>query len=670
MDYFAAVTRAKELRTIIDQANIDYYQLDAPTMPDSEYDRLFHELLAIEKENPSLAVSDSPTKRVGAAPLSKFEKVMHKKPMISLDNVFNGEEIKVFVEATAAALGVDAEELEWCLEPKIDGLAVDLNYEEGVLQLAATRGDSEIGENVTANIRTIRSIPLNIGAIGPVPSIVGLRGEVFMPQDSFIRVNQEKEEAGQDVYANKRNAAAGALRQLDSRETAKRGLDFFCYAPGHIEDMGFKTQFGFLQYVGSQFGVPVNPLTCLAKGIQPVVDYYQQMMDLRPTLPYDVDGVVIKLNSFAHQEKLGEKSRTPRWATAAKFPAQQAQTVCTDVAWQVGRTGVITPVAKLTPVECGGVMVSSPTLHNVDQINRLGLMIGDTVVVERSGDVIPAVVKVVLERRNEEARPVIPPTLCPECGAPVIQIEGEVAIRCSNTISCRAQLRESVSHFCSRGGMNIEGLGDKYVENLVEIGLQDVSGIYKLTKADFMKFPRMGNKLADKLLAAIEASKTRSLRQFLFALGIRLCGEGTAKRLVEHYTCVKEIAAATREDLMRIPDIGPAVADSIVSFFGNSGSAAVIERLRDCGIDPVAEKAEKGTKFAGLTFVFSGSLTKFTRDEAKNMTEKEGGKASGSVSRKTTYLVAGPGAGGKLAEAQALGITVLDEDGFLAMLSA
>lgn len=322
MDYFAAVTRAKALRSIIDQANTNYYQLDAPIMPDSEYDRLFHELLAIEKEHPGLVVSDSPTKRVGATPLSKFEKVTHKKPMISLDNVFSADEIAEFIQTTAAALGSDPEVLEWCLEPKIDGLAVDLNYEEGVLQLASTRGNGEIGENVSANVRTIRSIPLNIGAIGPVPSVMGLRGEVFMPQDSFLRLNQEKEEAGQEVYANKRNAAAGALRQLDSRETAKRGLDFFCYAPGHIEDMGFKTQFGFLQYVGSQFGIPVNPLTVLAKGTEAVVDYYHRMMELRPSLAYDIDGVVIKLNSFAYQGKLGEKSRTPRWATAAKFPAQ------------------------------------------------------------------------------------------------------------------------------------------------------------------------------------------------------------------------------------------------------------------------------------------------------------------------------------------------------------
>lgn len=315
-------------------------------------------------------------------------------------------------------------------------------------------------------------------------------------------------------------------------------------------------------------------------------------------------------------------------------------------------------------------MVSSPTLHNVDQINRLDLMIGDTVVVERSGDVIPAVVKVVPGLRPDDARTVTPPTLCPECGAPVIQIEGEVAIRCSNTISCKAQLRESVAHFCSRGGMNIEGLGDKYVENLVEIGLQDVSGIYRLTKADFMKFPRMGDKLAEKLLAAIGASKARSLRHFLFALGIRLCGEGTAKRLVERYTSIGEIAAASREELMSIPDIGPLVADSIVSFFGNPGTVAVIERLRESGIDPVAQKVEKGTKFAGLTFVFTGSLTKFTREEAKAMTEKEGGKTSGSVSKKTNFLVAGPGAGSKLADAQALGLAVLDEDGFLAMLGA
>lgn len=670
MEYLATVARAKELRAIIDQANIDYYQNDRPTLPDSEYDKLFHELLAIEKNHPEVAVSDSPTRRVGAAPLSKFEKVTHAKPMISLGNVFNPAEIEEFINTTAAALGMDPDEVEWCLEPKIDGLAVDLNYTEGVLDLAATRGDGTVGELITPNVRTIKSIPLNIAAYGPVPSRIGLRGEIYMPEASFQRINQEKEEAGQDVYVNKRNAAAGALRQLDSRETAKRGLSFFCYAPGHIEEMGFKTQFGFLQYAAGHFGMPVNPHTALVRGAQAVIDYYHAMIERRSSLDYDIDGIVIKVNSFVLQEKLGEKSRSPRWAIAAKFPAQQEKTVCCGVAWQVGRTGVITPVAQLTPVSCGGVTISSSVLHNVDQIERLGLMIGDTVVVERAGDVIPAVVKVVLEQRPEDAKPVIPPTLCPECGAPVIKIEGEVAIRCSNTISCKAQLRESVAHFCSRGGMNIDGLGDKYVENLIEIGLQDVSGIYRLTKADFMKFPRMGDKLAEKLLAAIEASKTRPLRHFLFALGIRLCGEGTAKRLTERFTCVREIAAASREELMSIPDIGPLVADSIIAFFGNPGTAQVLEQLRECGVDPIAEKVEKGVKFAGLTFVFTGSLTKFTREEAKAMAEREGGKASGSVSKKTSYLVAGPGAGSKLTDAQSLGIPVLDEDAFLAMLQA
>ena len=668
MEFFKAVTRAQVLRAQLNQANIEYYQNDKSPIADSEYDSLFQELLDIEKQHPGLAVSDSPTHRVGAAPLSKFDKVIHNKPMISLGNVFKPDEIAEFIQNAADALEIDADELEWCLEPKIDGLAVDLNYEEGVLQVAATRGDSLVGENVTTNVRTIRAIPLNIGAYGPVPRKVGLRGEVYMPQTSFLRLNQEKEEAGQDVYSNKRNAASGSLRQLDSRETAKRGLGFFCYAPGNIEEMGFKTQFGFLQYAASQFGMPVNPHTVLAKGTQTVIDYYHSMIALRSSLDYDIDGIVIKVNQFALQEKLGEKSRSPRWAVAAKFPAQQEKTICYGVVWQVGRTGVITPVAQLEPVSCGGVNISSSVLHNVDQIERLGLMIGDTVVVERAGDVIPAIVKVVPEQRPVDAHPVAPPTLCPECGAPVIQIEGEVAIRCSNTISCRAQLRESVAHFCSRGGMNIEGLGDKYVENLVEIGLQDVSSIYRLTKADFMKFPRMGDKLAEKLLAAIKASKARHLRHLIFALGIRLCGEGPAKRLTSVYSTISDIAAASREELMNIPDIGPTVADSIVAFFENPGTVGVIKRLRDSGVDPVAEKVERGDKFAGLTFVFSGSLTKFTRDEAKAMTEKEGGKASGSVSKKTSYLVAGPGAGSKLADAEALGVPVLDEEGFLAML--
>lgn len=668
-----ASNRIMDLRKNLNQWNIEYYRDDTPSVPDSVYDQAFRELVKLEKEYPELVTSDSPTQRIGAAPLEKFEQVTHQKPMISLANVFNAQEIIDFDLQIKKFLGLpETEELEYCLEPKIDGLAVSLTYIDGILNLGATRGDGQSGEVVTNNVRTIRQIPLQIDAKGKVPSVVEVRGEVYMPFSSFYRLNQEREEAGEDAYKNPRNAAAGSLRTLDPKETAKRGLAFFAYAPGIISDdfsIWAQTQYEFLHFAASQWGMPINPLTKVVKGIQAVIDRYNYMIEIRPTLGYDVDGLVIKINSLDLQAKLGERSRTPRWATAAKFPAERKETVCRSLTWQVGRTGVITPCAELEPVSIGGTTVTRCTLHNINQMERLNLThIPCRVAIERGGDVIPGVIGVL--GYEPTAQKITIPIQCPECGAAVDQIPGEVAIRCSNT-SCPAQLRESIIHFCSRGGMDIEGLGDKYVDQLLKTGsVKSVADIYYLTADDFKKFDRMGTKLAEKLLSSIEASKKRPLEKFIFALGIKMAGEGTAKRLAKRYSDLNGIIAASKEELMTIEDIGDAVSSSICSYFSHPENMRVIERLRQAGVNPVSKATVQGDKFAGQTFVFTGALSKFTREDAEKTVEAEGGKSSSSVSKKTTYVVAGPGAGSKLEKANALGVTILTEDDFLTMLNA
>jgi len=661
--------RAAFLRTEINQANIDYHQLDLPRITDPEYDRLFRELVTIEENNPQLATDDSPTHRVGAAPLSKFEKVTHSKPMISLGNVFNDEEIIDFVERTAKALGVAADDLAWCLEAKMDGCAANIRWTDGVLDTAGTRGDGQIGELITPNIRTIKSIPLRIDANGPVPHIVELRGEVYMPLASFQRLNLEKEEAGQDPYANPRNAASGALRQLKSEETKKRDLAFYCYAPGVIDDVEFATQYDFLQYAANQWGMPINPLTVVVKGAKAVVDYYHRMIELRKTLGYEIDGMVIKVDEIALQSRLGEKSHCPRWAIAAKFPAEQTMTVVTGVTIQVGRTGAITPVAELVPVVVGGVTVSRSTLHNFSQLRRLDLKKGDTVIIQRAGDVIPSVVRVELALRPADASEIEIPTNCPVCGAAVVQIPGEATLRCSNTSGCSAQLSESISHFSSRLAMSIDGLGDKMVELLLAENLiTSYADLFDLTVEQLAALPRQGDKSAENLIAAIEASKQCELRRFIFSLGIRQVGEGGSKRLANHFGSIDMFLEAQYETLVGIADVGPITAGFIVSFLADSDNRDRVERMLAAGVTPQGVQ-QTGTRWAGQIFVFTGSLTKFTRDEAKSMAEKEGAKASGSVGKKTTYVVAGPGAGSKLAEAEKFGIEVLDEDQFLAMLN-
>ena len=663
----AVTRRCQELRAQLEHHNRLYYLLDSPEISDAEYDALFRELQSLEENHPELRSPDSPTQRVGGAALGTFDSVTHRLPMLSLENAIHADEIREFDQRAKKVLGLSADHsLTYVCEPKMDGLAVELVYLKGVLSVASTRGDGVTGENVTENIRTIRSLPLRLTGTN-IPEILEVRGEVFLTLESFQRINREKEENGEPPFANPRNAAAGSLRQLDSRVTARRPLSIYCYAPGLCEGTEFGSQQQFLTAIAA-WGLPVNPLIRPAFGIEEAVDYYSGMQEQRDSLEYEIDGTVIKVDSFALQRELGEKSRSPRWAVACKFPPRQARTVIDDVLLSVGRTGVITPVAVLRPVEISGVTVSRATLHNWDEIALKDIRIGDTVVVERAGDVIPAVVRVVVEERSGTEKEVPPPRNCPECGSAVVQIPDEVALRCMG-LECPPQIRESIVHFASRAAMDIEGLGEKFVEQLLSLGLvRSVADIYHLTRDDFMQFDRMGDKLASNLLNAIEASKQRDLGRFIFALGIRHVGERNAKALAKAFGSLESLQKATFEELTSIRDIGATVARSITTFFANPGNREVIRRMQEAGVSPTAEQKQVGGRFTGTTFVFTGSLERFTREEAQALVEAQGGSAVGSVSKKTGYVVAGSEAGSKLAKARELGITVLTEDEFITLL--
>ncbi|MDD2735315.1 MAG: NAD-dependent DNA ligase LigA [Desulfuromonadaceae bacterium] len=665
-----AENRVTELRLLLEHHNRRYYQLDTPEISDSEYDALFRELLGLEEQCPELITPESPTQRVGEAPTSRFRAVAHGLPMLSLENAFNDEEIKSKLDARIKKeLGLpDSVVMSYMCEPKMDGLAVELVYERGVLTVASTRGDGVTGEDVTQNIRTIRALPLRLTSEG-VPDLLEIRGEVFLSLDAFQKINQVREENGEPSFANPRNAAAGSLRQLDPRITARRPLSIYCYAPGRVEGALFSSQYEFLNAV-SRWGLPVNPMARRVDGVDGVVAYYHEMQEIRESLPYEIDGTVIKVDSFQLQRELGEKSRAPLWAIACKFPPRQAETQIEDILLSVGRTGVITPVAQLKPVEISGVTVSRATLHNWDEMAAKDIRIGDTVVVERAGDVIPAIVRVVEERRNGSERAVLPPQNCPECGSAVVRITDEVAIRCIG-ISCPPQIREAIKHFASRGAMDIEGLGDKVVEQLLSLGLvRTVADLYRLTKDDFMRFERMGDKLASNLLSALNVSKNCDLGRYIFALGIRHVGERTAKSLAQAYGSLANLEKATVEELTSVRDIGATVAQSIVTFFNNPDNRAVIKQLRECGVDPAVVAKTVGGRLSGKNFVFTGALTRFTRDYARKQVEDQGGNVVGSVSRKTNYVVAGDEAGSKLIKARELGITVLGEDEFLNLLEA
>lgn len=663
-----AQKRVVELHNILEYHNKLYYQLDTPEITDAEYDTLFRELLAIEKEYPDLLTKESPTQRVGGSPVARFRTVTHQIPMLSLDNATNAEEIKSKLDLRIKKeLGLsETDSIEYMCEPKMDGLAVELLYEDGLLSVASTRGDGVTGEEVTENIRTIKGLPLRL--VGEnIPHILEIRGEVYLALAAFQKINRDREENGEPPFANPRNAAAGSLRQLDSRITARRPLSFFCYAPGRVEDGQFSSQVQFLQKM-AEWGIPVNPLVRVVNDIGGAVKYYDEMQSNRESLPYEIDGTVVKVNSFLLQRELGQKSRSPLWAIACKFPPRQAETILEDILLSVGRTGVITPVAKLKPVEISGVTVSRATLHNWDEVAAKDIRVGDTVIVERAGDVIPAVVRVVTSNRNGSEQIMHPPQLCPECGSTVVKIADEVALRCMG-ISCPPKIRESIKHFASRTAMDIEGLGDKVVEQLLSLGLiKTVADIYRLKKDDFMRFERMGDKLASNLLNAIENSKTSDLSRYIFALGIRHVGERTAKTLAQSFGSIENIQSATIEELSSIRDIGPAVAASIFIFFRTPDNTAVINQLQELGVNPATVAKTAGGELSGKNFVFTGTLTRFGRDDARKMVEERGGNVIGSVSKKTDYLVSGEEAGSKLSKAKDLGITILLEQDFLNLL--
>ncbi len=662
--------RVKALRTQLEYHNQRYYQLDAPEISDAEYDELFRELVMLEERYPELVTADSPTQRVGGAPAGRFRSVIHRLPMLSLENAVNDHEIRAKLDARIKKeLGLaDSQPVSYMCEPKMDGLAVELVYEQGMLTVASTRGDGVTGEDVMQNIRTLRGLPLRLKGEG-VPTLLEVRGEVYLSLDAFQKINRDREENGDPLFANPRNAAAGSLRQLDPRITARRPLSFFCYAPGVVEGDSFSSQHEFLSTVAG-WGLPVNPLARLVEGVDGAVAYYNEMQALRESLPYEIDGTVVKVDSFLLQRELGEKSRSPLWAIACKFPPRQAETLLEDILLSVGRTGVITPVAQLRPVEISGVTVSRATLHNWDELAAKDIRIGDTVVVERAGDVIPAVVRVVVDRRNGSERTVLPPLFCPECGSAVVRIADEVAVRCMG-ISCPPQIRESIKHFASRGAMDIEGLGEKVVEQLLSLGLiHTVADLYRLTKDDFMRFERMGDKLAANLLTALENSKTCDLARYIYALGIRHVGERTAKTLAQAFGSLDNLEKATVDELTSIRDIGATVAQSIATFFTNEDNRAVLRQLHESGVHPAVVAKTAGGRMSGKNFVFTGTLTRFSRDHARKLVEDQGGNVVGSVSRKTDYVVAGDEAGSKLIKARELGIAVLGEEEFLTLLNA
>ncbi|MGE4545204.1 MAG: NAD-dependent DNA ligase LigA [Pedobacter sp.] len=665
MEKAQRIRRYQQLCTELHRHSMLYYTYDRPELTDAEYDRLFRELLDLEKAYPELITPASPSLRVGAAPLQQFTPVRHSLPMLSLENALNEDELYEFDARTRRFLSSEGP-VRYVCELKMDGVAVELVYRNGTLEVGSTRGDGTTGEGITENLRTIPSIPLLLG--DAAPDLLEVRGEVYIDLADFQTLNQEREEEGLQVFANPRNAAAGSLRQLDSSVTAKRPLKIFCYGIGQFTGELPTSHHELLQRL-HQWGLRVNlEHTRTVEGIEPVMEYFRDLQQQRDQLPYEIDGLVVKVDDLTLQRELGEKTRTPRWAIACKFPPRQAITVVEDIVLQVGRTGAITPVAQLKPVEVSGVTVSRASLHNWDEIARLDVMIGDTVVVERAGDVIPDVVKVLPEHRSGQERSVPLPRTCPACDGPVAKLEGEVVPRCQE-LSCPARLRESIKHFVARRAMDIDGLGERTIEQMLKLQLiTSVADLYQLTKSDLLRCERLADKSADNLLGAIAASKTRPLGRFLFALGIRHVGEHLATLLARQFGSLEELAKASREDLLAVHEIGPQVADSVTDFFHKTRNQEILAALKSAGVAPQAEEKRTGGPLTGKTFVFTGSLTQFSRKQAQEMVERLGGRASGSVSKKTDYVVAGEEAGSKLEKARQLGIEVLSEQEFLQLM--
>lgn len=659
----------KQLRELLTQYEYEYYVLDAPTVPDSEYDRLFHQLKAIESEHPALITTDSPTQRVGAKAVNAFASITHRVPMLSLNNAFSEEELLAFENRIMDM--IDQDTMDYAVEPKFDGLAITLSYEDGVFVQGATRGDGFAGEDVSHNLRTIKSIPMRLATDNP-PALLEVRGEVVMFKRDFERLNQQQLANEEKAFANPRNAAAGSLRQLDATITSTRPLSFFAYGVGASKGVPeFVTQFETMDYLKA-LRLPVTQDRAIVTGVAGLMSFYQGLLNKRAALPYEIDGVVYKVNSLAQQKSLGYLSRAPRWAIAHKFPAEEALTVVEDITVQVGRTGAITPVARLRPVFVGGVTVTNATLHNIDEIIRKDVRIGDTVTVRRAGDVIPEVVNAVVAKRPVDARLFEMPTLCPECGSHIVRPEGEAVARCTGGLICPAQRKQAITHFASRKAMHIDGLGEKIVDQLVDEGLvSNVADLYQLTLEQISGLERMAEKSAQNLLDALKASQSTTLARLIYALGIRNVGEATAKDLARHFGNLDTVIQADTAALEAVSDIGPIVAESIVSFFAEPQQVTLIKDLQAAGVHwedvEVAQNAD-AQLLADQVFVLTGTLPNLSRDEAKAMIEAQGGKVTGSVSKKTNYLLAGEAAGSKLTKAEALGVNIIDEVMLLAML--
>ncbi|OOF54413.1 DNA ligase (NAD(+)) LigA [Rodentibacter genomosp. 2] len=664
-------TQINNLRKTLRQYEYEYHVLDNPSVPDSEYDRLFHQLKALELEHPEWVTADSPTQRVGAKPLSAFRQIRHEIPMLSLDNVFSDEEFYAFVKRIEDRLGKSSSPLTFCAEPKLDGLAVSILYVNGILTQAATRGDGTTGEDITLNIRTVRNIPLQLLTENP-PERLEVRGEVFMPHEGFERLNEYVLEHGEKTFANPRNAAAGSLRQLDPKITSKRPLVLNAYSVGIAEGVDLpSTHYERLQWLKS-IGIPVNPEIRLCHGAEEVLAFYHDVQNKRSDLGYDIDGTVLKINDIALQNELGFISKAPRWAIAYKFPAQEELTVLNGVEFQVGRTGAITPVAKLEPVFVAGVTVSNATLHNGDEIARLDIAIGDTVIVRRAGDVIPQIIGVLPERRPDHAKPITFPTNCPVCNSQIVRIEGEAVARCTGGLFCAAQRKEALKHFVSRKAMDIDGVGGKLIEQLVDRELiHTPADLFKLELTTLTRLERMGKKSAENALNSLEKAKHTTLARFIFALGIREVGEATALNLANHFKMLEALQNADFEQLQQVPDVGEVVANRILAFWREPHNVDVVKDLLAQGVhwETVEVKEAKDNPFKGKTIVLTGTLTQMGRNEAKVLLQEMGAKVSGSVSAKTDFVIAGDAAGSKLTKAQELGVAILTEEEFWAQIN-